>query len=318
MKNIPIPTRNAYTKRLIEKVESVVKRMRWKALFFLKEHDNDEEIPKAEKFGFKSRKCPPQIDEMKPFEDDLLRMIENIQFRKVNDDFQSTLKNDIKKIKDSTKMFIPADKTRNLYEVEKTQYEKLLRDNITKNYKIADKHVYDDINEEAKKIASDLEIEERMETMAKKQAFITLKDHKENFNNNPTCRLINPAKSEMGLVSKKILDRINTDIRTLTMVNQWKNSASVIEWFKSIPNKAQHTFIIFDIAEFYPSIKESLLKKAINFAKQHTNVSEQDIKIIMHARKSLLFDKKHPGQREILKVRSMSPWEATMEQKYAN
>ena len=130
--------------------------------------------------------------------------------------------------------------------------------------------------------------------MTKKQAFITLKDHKENFNNNPTCRLINPAKSEMGLVSKKILDRINTDIRTLTMVNQWKNSASVIEWFKSIPNKAQHTFIIFDIAEFYPSIKESLLKKAINFAKQHTNVSEQDIKIIMHARKSLLFDKKTP------------------------
>ena len=96
---------------------------------------------------------------MKPFEDDLLRMIENIQFRKVNDDFQSILKNDIKKIKDSTKMFITADKTRNLPEVEKTQYEKQLRDNITKNYKIADKHIYDDINEEAKKIASDLEIE---------------------------------------------------------------------------------------------------------------------------------------------------------------
>ena len=55
--------------------------------------------------------------------------------------------------------------------------------------------------------------------------------------------------SEMGLVSKKILDKINTDIRTLTMVNQWQNSASVIEWFKNIPDKAQHTFIIFDIAK---------------------------------------------------------------------
>eukprot|EP00112_Aurelia_sp_Birch-Aquarium-sp1_P007046 Seg177.1 transcript_id=Seg177.1/GoldUCD/mRNA.D3Y31 product="hypothetical protein" protein_id=Seg177.1/GoldUCD/D3Y31 len=131
---------------------------------------------------------------MKSFEDDLLKMIENIQFKKVNDKFQTTLKNDIKKINDSTKMLIPADKTRNLYEVEKNQYEKLLRDNITKNYKIADSHVHDNINEEAKKIASDLEIEERMETMAKKQAFITLKDHKENFNNSPTCRLINPAK----------------------------------------------------------------------------------------------------------------------------
>ena len=31
-----------------------------------------------------------------------------------------------------------------------------------------------------------------------KTAFITLKDYKENFNINPKCRLINPAKSELG------------------------------------------------------------------------------------------------------------------------
>ena len=38
--------------------------------------------------------------------------------------------------------------------------------------------------------------------MAKREASITLKDHKENFKNSLPCRLINPAKSEMGLVSK--------------------------------------------------------------------------------------------------------------------
>ena len=31
-------------------------------------------------------------------------------------------------------------------------------------------------------------------------------NHKPNFENNPTCRLINPSKSEIGRVSKQILD----------------------------------------------------------------------------------------------------------------
>ena len=35
MRNIPIPTNKEYTKRLIEKTEDVLLRMRWKALFFL-------------------------------------------------------------------------------------------------------------------------------------------------------------------------------------------------------------------------------------------------------------------------------------------
>jgi len=52
--------------------------------------------------------------------------------------------------------------------------------------------------------------------MAKRQAFITLKDHKDNFQNKPTCKLINPAKSEIGRISKQILDNINTTIRQKT------------------------------------------------------------------------------------------------------
>ena len=37
----------------------------------------------------------------------------------------------------------------------------------------------------------------------------TLKDHKENFLNNPTVRLKNPAKNELGRISKARLDNIN-------------------------------------------------------------------------------------------------------------
>ena len=49
-------------------------------------------------------------------------------------------------------------------------------------------------------------------------------------------------------------------------------------------------FIKFDICNFYPSITESLLDNAISFAKQHTGVTDNEINIIKHARKYLLFD----------------------------
>ena len=86
------------------------------------------------------------------------------------------------------------------------------------------------INNEAKDIATNLNIADR----AERQAFITLKDHKDNFQNKPTCRLINPAKSEIGRISKQLLENINTTIRRKTGLNQWKNSTSVINWFSSI------------------------------------------------------------------------------------
>ena len=51
------------------------------------------------------------------------------------------------------------------------------------------------------KITQELNIDNRTEQIEKQQAFITLKDHKDNFANHPTCRLVNPAKSELGKVS---------------------------------------------------------------------------------------------------------------------
>ena len=124
------------------------------------------------------------------------------------------------------------------------------------------------------------------ERMAERQAFITLKDHKDNFQNKPSCRLINPAKSEIGRISKKLLENISTTIRQKTGLNQWKNSTSVINWFSSIQDKHQHTFAVFDIENFYTSITEKLLTDAITFAKQQTSITDRDIDIIMHSRKS--------------------------------
>ena len=56
--------------------------------------------------------------------------------------------------------------------------------------------------------------------IAEKDAFITLKDHKENFQTNPKCRLINPTKTEMGHISKSMLERIVKEVTASTHFNQ--------------------------------------------------------------------------------------------------
>ena len=50
---------------------------------------------------------------------------------------------------------------------------------------------------------------------------------------------------------------------------------------------------MFDIKDFYPSITERLLKEALEFAKIHTSIPKKDIDVVMHARKSLLFNQDH-------------------------
>ena len=42
-------------------------------------------------------------------------------------------------------VFVLADKTRNLYEMDKAQYKKLLREDITRHYQSASEEAYDDI-----------------------------------------------------------------------------------------------------------------------------------------------------------------------------
>ena len=101
--------------------------------------------------------------------------------------------------------------------------------------------------------------------------------------------LINPAKSELGKVSKIIIEKINSKVREASFVNQWKNTNDVINWFNNIDDKSHSSFLQFDIEEFYPSISKDLVTKAINYANQFTPISKNDTEIIMHARKSLLF-----------------------------
>ena len=102
-----------------------------------------------------------------------------------------------------------------------------------------------------KKFAKTLSLEDKMECYSDNHTYITLKDDKENFRNNIKCRLINPSKSEVGLVSKCYLSNIIADVSKKTKVNQWRNTSTVTDWFKNLADKQKQKFIKFEIAGFY-------------------------------------------------------------------
>ena len=58
MKNKHITSEKLYKKHLLEKVELVVKRMRWKALMY--DADTNDDTTTDNHYGFKTKKCPPQ------------------------------------------------------------------------------------------------------------------------------------------------------------------------------------------------------------------------------------------------------------------
>jgi len=197
-KNIPLPSQNDYRQRLIEKTELFLRRMRWKAYFFL----NPSTISNTkDTYGFKSAKNPPPVEELKEFENSMLKMIQSTNFKHFNSPFLNKLKDDAIKIKNETKLLIAADKTTNFYKLEPSAYNDLLEQNITKSYKKAQPDTVQAIHAENKNITTKLGIDDRVDKTASKEAFITLKDHKPNFANKPTCRLINPTKSEIRQIS---------------------------------------------------------------------------------------------------------------------
>ena len=288
MKNIPIPSKQDYMTQMIYSVEKFTKNIRWRSFHYL----NPSPSSKKETFGFQTTKPPPQVPELKHFENRLYELIKSIKFRLYSNNFQDKLKNDIKDMENEEKMIIAADKTNNFYKLEAEEYDQLLQKNVMKDYKKIDEKAFDDNTKKERDIAAKLELDDRIYQTSKKQAFISLKDHKPNFHNKPTCRLINPMKTELGKISKQIISEIVKNVKEKQVrLNQWISTDEVIEWFNKISNKNRFTFLQFDIVDFYPSISQELLKNAINFARKHVNISDDDLGIILQARKSFLNDK---------------------------
>ena len=249
-KNIPTASNKNYKMQLIDKIEAVIKRMRWKAIFFENTNNDQEEEVYPETYGLKTTNTPQQVPEMAGFEKELIGVIRKLKFRNYTNDFQKHLQEDIRSINNSDKMYVHADKTSNIYKLDKQEYNKLLNNSITKTYQKTDSEVKHAVNYAGKNILKDHYIADRVDINGENNCFITLKDHKENFANNPTTRLINPAKNELGRISKVILEKVNKQLRTSLNLNQWKSTSSLIEWFSNITEKNKHKFMMFDVKDF--------------------------------------------------------------------
>ena len=210
---------------------------------------------------------PLQVKELIQFESDLLDLIKSLKFWKTRSHFQKRLKDDINTIHNTNTTLTFVDKTSNLYKIKKEQYQKMLNDSITTIYKKANDNIHKKRDTDGKKLMKDKDILNQVLTNGKNERFVMLKDHKPNSKNNTIVRLMNPVKSKIDRISKNILNKINHQLRDSLRINQWKDTSGVIEWFLKIPDKNRYKFAIFDIKDFYPSISEKLLMKALNFAK---------------------------------------------------
>ena len=101
------------------KMKNFLKRMRWKALAFLGKLKGSDKY----NYGFKTATCLSSVKELLTFENDMMDMIKNLEFKKVNNEFQSNLRNDIRQIRKSNNLFVSADKSRHIYTVRKASYE---------------------------------------------------------------------------------------------------------------------------------------------------------------------------------------------------
>ena len=132
-------------------------------------------------------------------------------------------------------------------------------------------------NNSRKKIAQKSSIADQVEVTQETEAYVNIKDHKHEFPNKIPCHLTNPSKSNIGKISIAILDTINKNVVRSTEINQWKNTSNVLDWYANYTDKNKASFVQVDIENFYPSITSDLLYNSIQFAKEVTTVSDNDI-----------------------------------------
>ena len=81
-----------------------------------------------------------------------------------------------------------ADKTSNYYQLDPKDHDELLQRNIHKEYKKAPEDTFDKVQKKDKEFATKLNIVDRVYTTRCQEAFITAKDHKGDFINNPKVK----------------------------------------------------------------------------------------------------------------------------------
>ena len=110
----------------------------------------------------------------------------------------------------------------------------MMHEIVSKLYKKCNTNKSNLIKINSKQIASKLKIDDCVQKLDENEAYVTIKDHKEGFPDKISCRLINPSKTDIGKRSKQILYIVSNTILVKNKVNQWRNTYSVLEWYRNI------------------------------------------------------------------------------------
>ena len=161
LKNISIPGKQEHVLRLTHSISHFINR-----------------------FGFKS----PSIDGLKDFEGKLIDLIQNVETKRVKNDVQDTLRRDAEKVRNDVKLYISADKTTNFYKMDNHAYNDLLKKKFTNDYKKTHSDTVAKTNEKQIEIVTKLDLDDRVFATQKRDAYITIKDHKANYLNDTSTR----------------------------------------------------------------------------------------------------------------------------------
>ena len=290
LKNIPHASRKEYFMKMFHEASRFNKDIEWGVAMI----DVDDEDRK-ERWGFPTQsKAKGPFPLLDSFKEKFANLIKNIEFKPNSNEFQKKIRKDISRIDKNKNILVAADKTTNFYAMKPKDFEKLARDSITTQYKRSTMEAFNQVNKEDRVIANDLDIANRVFITTPRESVILLKDHKENFRNNPQTRIINPNKQELGKVSKQVVEKLVEHIKKVTDLKQFLNTGSALQWFVNIEDKQKRHFITGDIRNFYGEISEELLNKALDWAETFKEIDPQHREIILQVRKTFLFHKGKP------------------------
>ena len=193
-------------------------------------------------------------------EGELISQVRLIKYRRISNNIQQQIKNDRKKLKIA------------VYKMSPNKYKQKLHQEVVEHYQKTPLNLKNDLNKEVKTLVSKLKVKGRIEKYNIKRCFITLKDHKSDSQTNPTCRLINPSKSQIGKISKIILQDNCATLRIALNINQWCSTVDCIKWFNNLDKNDKCSFIKYDIREYYLSIMEKAVNGAKKLAKEYPRI----------------------------------------------
>ena len=140
LKDIPVTDEKTYLEKVIGTWEITDKKMKWKVNRIINPARANQ-APKAT-FGFPTTECPPALKADRPetkalkqFQNGMSDLIRDIKFNSNTNEHQVKLKQDIQKIRCEKRVYMPADKTSNIYLVKPKKYSELLDKNLQNEYK---------------------------------------------------------------------------------------------------------------------------------------------------------------------------------------